>query len=160
MAQITGEFTETTMRIRSQGFSCEFPEVEQNRKAVLVFLRSLCCPDTGTPLFPYQELADAFGYQARQNVANVLAEFRASEQSFVQFLTRVNTKYDRLFPLVEAQILSSVFLSLHQHYLGICEAHPHETLSEATFRDYVKAVDGGQILQRVRQVVSKVVVKW
>jgi Lhr-like helicase len=67
----------------------------------------------------------------------------------------VNTKYDRLFPLVEAQILSSVFLSLHQHYLGICEAHPHETLSEATFRDYVKAVDGGQILQRVRQVVSK-----
>jgi transposase-like protein len=73
----------------------------------------------------------------------------------VQFLTRVNTKGDRLFPLVEAQILSSVFLSVHQHYLGCCEAHPGEQLSEATFREYVKDIDGGKILQKVRQVVSK-----
>jgi transposase-like protein len=154
MAQITVEYTDTTMRIRSQAFSCEFPEVEKNRKAVLVFLRSLCCPDTGKPLFTYQQLADAFGYKARQNVENFVAEFRASEQSFVQFLTRVNTKHDRLFPLVEAQILSSVFLSLHQHYLGFCQAHPQETLSEATFREYVKDIDGGKILQLGRQVVS------
>jgi len=154
MAQIEVEFTDTTMHIRSQGFSCKFPEVEKNRKAVLVLLRSLCSPDTGKPLFTYQQLADAFGYKARQNVENFLAEFRASEQSFVQFLTRVNTKYDRLFPLVEAQILSSVLLSLHQHYLGFCEAHPQEKLSEATFREYVKDIDGGKILQRVRQVAS------
>jgi transposase-like protein len=51
--------------------------------------------------------------------------------------------------------LSSVFLSLHQHYLGFCEAHPHEKLSEATFREYVKDIDGGKILQRVRQMASK-----
>jgi len=155
MAQIEVEFTDTTLRIRSQAFSCEFPEVEKNKKAILVFLRSLCSPETGKPLFTYQELADAFGYKARQNVENFLAEFRASQQSFVQFLTRVNTKYDRLFPLVEAQILSSVFLSIHQHYVGFGEAHPRETLSEATFREYVKDIDGGKILQKVRQTVSK-----
>ncbi len=154
MAQLEVEFTDTTMRIQSHAFSCEFSEVEKNKKAVLVFLRSLCHPDTGKPLFTYQQLADAFGYQARQNVANFVAEFRASEQSFVQFLTRMNTKHDRLFPLVEAQILSSVFLSLHQHYVGFCEAHPQEQLSESTFREYVKDIDGGKILQRVRQVVS------
>jgi len=154
MAQIEVEYMDTTMRIRSQAFSCEFPEGERNKKAILVFLRSLCSPDTGKPLFTYQQLADAFGDQARQNVENFLAEFRASAQSFVQFLTRVNTKYDRLFPLVEAQILSSVFLSLHQHDLGFCETHSQERLSEATFREYVKDIDGGKILQRVRQVVS------
>jgi len=155
MAQLEVEFMDATMRIQSQGFSCEFPEIDKNKKAVLVFLRSLCCPDTGKPLFTYQQLADAFEYKARQNVANFVAEFRASEQSFVQYLTRVNTKYDRLFPLVEAQILSSVFLSVHQHYLGFCETHPEETLSEMSFREYVKDIDGGKILQRVRQVVSK-----
>ncbi len=155
MAQIHVEFTDTTMRIQSQAFSCEFPEVEKNRKAILVFLRSLCSPETGNPLFTYQQLADAFGYKARQHVEHFVAEFRASEQSFLQFLTRVNTKYDRLFPLVEAQLLSSVFLSLHQHYVGFCEAYPQEKLSEATFREYVKDIDGGKILQRVRQVVSK-----
>jgi transposase-like protein len=155
MAQIEVEFTNTTMRIRSQAFSCEFPEVEKNTKAVLVFLRSLGHPEPGTSLFTYQELADAFGYKARQNVENFLAEFRASEQSFVQFLTRVNTKHDRLFPLVEAQILRSVFLSVHQHYLAFCESHPQERLSETTFREYVNDIDGGKILQRVRQVASK-----
>lgn len=155
MAQITVEYTDTTMRIRSQAFSCEFPEVEKNKKAVLVFLRSLCCPDTGKPLFTYQQLAAAFDYQARQNVANFVAEFRASEQSFVQFLTRVNTKHDHLFPLVEAQILSSVFLSLHQHYVAFCDAYPQEKLSETTFREYVKDIDGGKILKAVRPVVSK-----
>lgn len=86
---------------------------------------------------------------------NVVAEFRASEQSFLQFLTRVNSTHDRLFPLVEAQILSSVFLSLHQHYLQFCEAQPQETISEKTFREYVKDIDGGKILMAVRQVVSR-----
>jgi hypothetical protein len=155
MAQIEVEFTDTTMRIRSQAFCCEFPEVEKNKKAVLVFLRSLCSPETGKPLFTYQQLADAFGYRARQNVENFLAEFHASQQSFRQFLSRVNTKHDRLFPLVEAQILSSVFLSLHQHYLSFCEAYPREKLAEATFREYVKDIDGGRILKAVRQAVSK-----
>ncbi len=50
--------------------------------------------------------------------------------------------------------MSSVFLSLHQPSLAFCEAHPKEPLSEATFREYVKDIDGGKILQRVRQVVS------
>lgn len=155
MAQIEVEFTNTMMRIRSQAFSCEFPEVEKNTKAVLVFLRSLCHPETGKSLFTYQELADAFGYKARQNVENFLAEFRASEQNFVQFLTRVNTKHDRLFPLVEAQILSNVLVSVHQHYLAFCADHPQEKLSEATFREYVKDIDGGKILQKVRHMASK-----
>jgi len=155
MAQIDVEFNDTSMRIRSQAFSCEFPDVEKNKKAVLVFLRSLCHPETGKPLFTYQELADAFGYKARQNVENFLAEFRACDESFVQFVTRVNTKHDRLFPLVEAQILSSVFLSLHQHYVVFCEAHSQERLSEAAFREYVKDIDGGKILNTVRQVASK-----
>jgi transposase-like protein len=56
---------------------------------------------------------------------------------------------------VEAQILSSIFLSVHQHYLAFCESHPQEKLSEATFREYVKDIDGGKILQKVSQVVSK-----
>ena len=60
MAQIDVEFNNETMYIRSQGFSCEFPEVDKNKKAILVFLRSLCVPETGKPLFTYQQLADAF----------------------------------------------------------------------------------------------------
>lgn len=154
MAQIEVELTDTPMRVRSQAFSCEFPKEGKNTKAVLVFLRSLCCPETGNPLCTYQQLADAFGYRARQNGENFVAEFYASHQDFTPFLTRVNTTHDRLFPLVEAQILRSVFLALHQHDVVFCEEHPHETLGEATFREDVPDIDGGKILKAVRQVVS------
>jgi len=154
MAPITVECTKNMICIRSQAFSCEFPEVDKNKKAILVFLRSLCSPETGKPLFTYQQLADAFGYGARQNVENFVAEFRASQHSFLQFLSRVTTKHDRLFPKVEAQVLSSVFLSLHQHYLAFCEAYPAEKLSETTFREYVKDIDGEKILRAVRHAVS------
>ena len=42
---------------------------------------------------------------------------------------------------MDAQILSSVLLSLHQHYLQLCEAHPQEQIAEKTFREYVKDID-------------------
>jgi transposase-like protein len=143
------------MVIGSQAFCFEFPDVGKNKKAILVFLRSLCSPETGNPLFTYQQIADAFDYAARQNVENFVAEFHASGDDFNAFLSRVNSKWDRVFPLVEAQILSCPYLSLHQHYVAFCQEHPAEKLSESTFRSYVKDMDGGKILQRVRQGIAK-----
>ena len=155
MAHLEVEIHDKTMVIRSQAFCCNFPDVGKNKKAVLVFLRALCSPETGKALFTYQRLADAFGYAARQNVENFVAEFHARGKNFAQFLSRANRKQDRLFPLVEAQILRSPFLSIHQHYLAFCEEHPEEKLSESTFNKYVKTIASIKILRRVRQLVSK-----
>ncbi|NTW17535.1 MAG: hypothetical protein HGA41_08810 [Syntrophaceae bacterium] len=155
MAQLEVEIQDKTMMIRSQAFCCAFPDVGKNKKAVLIFLRALRSPETGKPLLTYQCLADGFGYAARQNVENFVAEFHGSGDEFEQFLSRVNTKHERLFPLVEAQILSAPFLSLHQQYLAFCEEHPAEKLSETSFRGYVRDIDGGMILKRVHQGLSK-----
>jgi transposase-like protein len=155
MAHLEVEIHDKTMVIRSQAFCCNFPDVGKNKKAVLVFLRALCSPETGKALFTYQRLADAFGYAARQNVENFVAEFHARGKNFAQFLFRANRKQDRLFPLVEAQILRSPFLSIHQHYLAFCEEHAEEKLSESTFNKYVKTIASIKILRRVRQLVSK-----
>lgn len=155
MAHLEVEINDNRIKVRSQAFCVEFLDVGKNKKAILVLLRSLCSPETGKPLFTYQEIADAFEYSARQNVENFVAEFHGAHDDFKEFLSRQNSKHDRLFPFVEAQILSCVYLSLHQHYVCFREAHPQEKLSEATFRSYVKEIDGGKILQRVRQVLSK-----
>lgn len=151
MAHLEVEIHENIMRIRSQALYWEFPDVGKNKKAILALLRELRSPETGKHVFTYQELADAFGYKARQNVENFVAEFHASGDDLAQFLARVNTKRDRLFPLVEVQILSAPGLSLHQHYLAFCEAHPGERLSEKTFRQYVNDIEGSTILKRVQQ---------
>ena len=155
MAHLEVEIHDKTMVIRSQAFCCNFPDVGKNKKAVLVFLRALCSPETGKALFTYQCLADAFGYAARQNVENFVAEFHGGGENFAQFLSRANSKRDRLFSLVEAQILSSPFLSIHQHYLAFCEEHAAEKLSESTFSKYVNTMASIKILSRVRQLLSK-----
>jgi len=155
MAHLTVEIQDKRIVVRSQAFCFEFLDVGKNKKAILVLLRSFCSPETGNPLFTYQQMADAFDYAARQNVENFVAEFHASGDDFKEFLSRVNSKHDRLFPVVEAQILNSPYLSLHQHYVAFCEEHPAEKLSENTFRSYVKDIDGGKILKRVRQGLSK-----
>lgn len=155
MAHLEVEIKDKRIKVRSQAFCVEFLDVGKNKKAILVLLRSLCSPETGKPLFTYQQIADAFEYAARQNVENFVAEFHGAHDDFKEFLSRETSKHDRLFPFVEAQILSSVYLSIHQHYVCFREDHPQEKLSEATFRSYVKEIDGGKILQRVRQVLSK-----
>jgi len=155
MAHLEVELHDKTMVIRSQAFCCHFPDVGKNKKAVLVFLRALCSPETGKALFTYQCLADAFGYAARQNVENFVAEFHGRGENFAQFLSRANSKHDRLFSLVEAQVLRSPFLSIHQHYRAFCEEHAAETLSESTFSKYVNTIASIKILRRVRQLVSK-----
>ena len=134
MAHLEVEINDKRIKVRSQAFCVEFLDVGKNKKAILGLLRSLCSPETGKPLFTYQEIADAFEYSARQNVENFVAEFHGAHDDFKEFLSRETSKHDRLFPFVEAQILSSVYLSLHQHDVCFCETHPQEKLSEATFR--------------------------
>jgi transposase-like protein len=155
MAHLTVKIQDKTIMIRSQAFSCEFQDVGKNKKAVLVFLRALCSPETGKPWLTYQTLADAFGYAARQNVENFVAEFHAHGDDFEQFLFRTNTKKERLFALIEAQILDAPLLSLHPHYLAFCEEHPEEALSEPTFRKYVNAIEGIKILKRIQRLLSR-----
>jgi transposase-like protein len=154
MAHLTVEIQDNRIEIRSQAFSCEFPDVGKNRKSLFVFLRALCSPETGKALFTHQQIAEAFGYHDRQNIDNFVGEFRQSGEDFQVFLTRTNTKRDRLFPLIEEQVLQCPWLSPHQQYLSFCEAHPEERLSEKTFRQYVQEVDGLRLLKRVQRVVS------
>ncbi len=154
MAQLEVESHDKTIIIQSQAFCAEFQDVGKNKKAWFVFLRSLSSPETGKSLFTYQELADGFGYKARQNIDNFVSEFHAAGDNLVQFLSRKQTKKEQSVPLIEAQILTSPFLSFHQHYLSFCEEHAELKLSEKTFRQYVRELDSLSLLKRVQGLVS------
>jgi transposase-like protein len=155
MAHLTVEIQHKRIMIQSQAFCGEFVDVGKNRKAVFGFLRALRSPETGKALFTHQQIADAFSYKNRQNIDNFLQEFRHSGEDFQVWLSRVNRKRDTIFPVLEAQVLQSPLLSPHQHYLAFCEAHPEERVSEQTFRQYLRDVDGVRLLRRLRQLVSE-----
>ncbi|MGC9424098.1 hypothetical protein [Vibrio sp.] len=155
MAHLTVEIKDKKMSIRSQAFCCEFQDTDENQKALFVFLRRLSCPDTGKKMFTYQQIADAFGKNDRRDIDNFVRDFVKRGGDFLTYLARKNTKKDRLFPVIEGQVLDAPLLSPAEHYRLFCEKHPQEQLCEQTFRNYVNEMAVTKILKRVRRLGFK-----
>ncbi|MBN2258363.1 MAG: hypothetical protein JW704_11160 [Anaerolineaceae bacterium] len=151
MAHLTVETKDKTIHIRSQAFCAEFQDTDENQKALFVLLRLLSCPDTGKPLFTYQQIADAFGKKDRRDIHNFVREFMKRGGDFLTYLARKTTKKERLFAVIETQVLDAPLLSPAEHYRLFCEAHPQEQLCEQTFRSYVNDIAATKLLKRFRQ---------
>ena len=155
MAHLTVEINDTTLVITSQAFCGEFQNTEDNQKALFVFLRLLTCPETGKALFTYQQIADGFGKNDRRDIDNFVRDFRKRGGDFLTYLSRKNTKKDRLFPRIERQILEAPLLSPAEQYRLFCETHPQEQLCEKTFRSYLNDIAVTKLLKRFRQLGFK-----
>ncbi len=127
----------------------------KNKKAIFAFLRGFSSPDSGEPIFTFQEIADAFGHKARQNVENVVAEFKAGGSDMHTYLSPKNAKHDRCCEPIAEQILTSPLLGIHQQYLAFLADHPDDTLSEATFRKYARELDVLKLLKRTKTLFSQ-----
>ena len=117
-----------------------------------MFLRALCSPETGKPLLTHEMIAQAFGSADRRNIQNYVGEFTRCGEDFQAFLSRTNTKRERLFALIEEQVFQCPFLSPHEQYLALCDAHPDKRVCEPTCREYVRDSDGIALLKRVQRL--------
>jgi transposase-like protein len=86
MAKLEVKFHEDSFEIISQVFCCTIHDSWANRKVWFVILRSLRAPTTGKPLFSYQGIAEAFAYQARQNINNYVREYEACDENLFDYL--------------------------------------------------------------------------
>ena len=155
MAPVTVEFHANMIEVRGQGFYWKFPDVGNNRKALWPILRGFCDPESGEPLWTYQQIADACGHKSRQNIENFVGEFRANDGDLLRYLSPKNAKQDRLCEPIAEQILRSPYLGMHRQYLAFLEEHPDESLSETTFRKYARELDVLSLLKRAQTFFSK-----
>jgi transposase-like protein len=88
MATLTVTRQDTTLQVNSQGFSLPIHDTWWNRKVLFIVLRALRSRETGKPLFTYQQLAEVFGYQHRQNIQNFWQEWEQSGGDFLTYLQR------------------------------------------------------------------------
>jgi transposase-like protein len=86
MAHLDVKFHENRVEIISQVFCCDIHDTWENRKVWFVVLRTLRCPESGKPLFSYQAIAEAFGYQARQNIHNFIHEYEQCHENLFDYL--------------------------------------------------------------------------
>lgn len=109
MAHLEVKFHENRLEIISQAFCCEIHDTWENRKVLFVFLRVLCFPETGKPLFSYQAIADAFGYQARQNIHNFVREYEQCNENLFDYLRHKRK--------VDPEVVEAVSEELRKHVL-------------------------------------------
>jgi transposase-like protein len=88
MANLTLNRQDNQVVIRSQGFSLSLNDTWANQKVLCILLRALTSPETGKPLFTYQQLADAFGYRHRQNIQNFWQEWEQCGYDLLAYLQR------------------------------------------------------------------------
>ena len=96
--------------IRSQDFCIQFPDTEKNTRVLWLLLRALHDPDTGKPFFTHEQIAKAFGYQARQNIQNFEQEFKKCGGDLLAYLQRKCK--------VDASVVEAVGEVLRQHPLA------------------------------------------
>ena len=70
MAELMIEEKDSTFVIRTPSGSWEFANDATNKKLSLIFLRAWQDDQTGKPLYTFQAIAEAFGYEDRRNVNN------------------------------------------------------------------------------------------
>ena len=146
---------ETKIGVTIGNMRVELKESPANRKTLSVLVRELKFVESGTPVLTFQEIADELGYADRRNVQNFHKEYKNSGENFQDFLSRNNSKKEKSFPTIEAQILAAPLLSPHKQYSAFIEEHPELSVSPSTFNKYVNEIESIKILRRVRQLVSK-----
>lgn len=110
---VHGKVDNSTVTITTAFGHWELPndEEKQNRKSLSIFLRAGCDPQTGKALFTYQQIADALGYQDRQDTNNFWRQFEASGKHFRDFLQRKMKVDDVVVEAVKAEVLKDLLAS-------------------------------------------------
>ncbi len=88
MAYLEIDSSNENLKVNAEFGSFEMPNSQSNKKACMIMLRSLKEPQSDTPLFTYQNIADAFGYPDRRNVHNYWSEFESCGGDLLNFLNR------------------------------------------------------------------------
>ncbi len=112
-AMLEGACNNSTISIRTAFGQWELPndEEKQNKKSLCIFLRACCDPQTGKPMFTYQQIADALGYKARQDPDNFWRQFEASGKQFRDFLQRKMKVDNRVVDAVKEELRKELFAS-------------------------------------------------
>ena len=104
--------------------------------------------------FTFQQISEALEHESRQWSNNYYREFEAADEDLLNFLKREFSLQDEWLELIHTQILENPFLSIPQHHKIFLEKYPTCSLTEVTFRQYVKIIDGSKLLKQIRRLVN------
>lgn len=154
MAYLDVKFNENRLEIHSQVFCCEIHDTWENRKVWFVVLRSLCCPETGKPLFSYQAIADAFAYKARQNINNFVREYEQCDENLFDYLRHKRKVDPVVVEAVREELRKDVLVKSGELCLRVNQRLGRDDLTSANIRAALEQIACTVIRQSVLREIA------
>ena len=142
------------LSLRIEGCELKIPFTPSNQKVLIILARSLKEEDSEKNCFTFQQISEALDHESRQWSNNFYREFEAADEDMLNFLKREFSLQDKWLNLIHTQILENPFLSIPKHHKIFLEKHPDCSLTEVTFREYVRKIDSSKLLQQIRRLVN------
>jgi transposase-like protein len=151
-AILHGKVDNSTLTITTEFGQWELPndEEKQNRKSLSVFLRAWCDPQTGKPVFTYQQIADALGYHARQDPDNFWRQFTSCGKQFRDFLNRKMKVDDSVVNAVTEELRKDLLASAPTLCERVSRKLGRTDLTEANIRAALDKVSCTVVRQQMR----------
>jgi transposase-like protein len=149
MAYLDVRFHENRFEIISQAFCCDIHDTWENRKVWFVILRALCSPESGKPLFSYQAIAEAFGYQARQNINNFVREYEQCDENLFDYLRHRRKVDPVVVEAVSDELRRNVLIKSKELRIRVNQRLGRDDLTAANMRAALEQIPCSVIRQRV-----------
>ncbi len=115
-------------------------EEKQNTKSLSIVLRACCNPETGKPLFTYQQITDALGYGDRRDVHNFWRQLHDCGRQFRDFLHRKMNVDDTVVEAVKDELRKDLLVSASAICEQVSQQLGRPDLTEANIRAALEKV--------------------
>ena len=88
MTYLSSKLHDGQITVKTPHWQLELADTRSNRQVLMVILRAFRNPETGKPLFTFQNIADAFNYRDRRNVNNYWREFQNCGEDISNYIAR------------------------------------------------------------------------
>jgi len=151
-ALLQGCCSETTLTMTTEFGQWELPndKDKHNQKSLSVFLRACCDPQSGKSLFTFQQIADALGYNARQDPDNFWREFNACGKQFRDFLHRKMKVDDSVVDAVTGELRKDLLASAPTLCERVSQKLGRTDLTDANIRAALEKVPCSVVRQQMR----------
>ena len=145
----------TQFRVVGQGISSGWWEdTPSNRKAVVVFLRSLG-DEEGKPLFTHQEVASVLGSPNRQASDEHRQQFRDSGGDLLRYLSRKRKVDGQVVGVVEQELREDLWVSWSELATRVNDRLGREDLTVGNIVSALDQISGRVVWRMYQRVVAR-----
>ena len=142
-------------RVEWQGNSTDWlPDTPSNRKAMLVFLRSLQ-DEKGKPLFTFQELSVLFDSDNRQASSGHMERFRECDSDILDFLTRKRKVDSVVVEAVTQELLADPLAEIVELQERVNARLGRDDLSPANIKAALEQIPYYKVREAIRKQIAK-----